>query len=257
MISRYRIALGNVQMDSLDDDLLILDVGYSAPDFQISPNRAANLPGYDFTDTYYEKQTVTVTFELHIYDTAKRNEACQRVNAWAAGGGILTCNDRDGQQLTDVRCEKFASIESARGWTDPLTLVFATTFNPYWESRTEKTLTLTGTSARGTFAMDGNAGNALMSVDATAAGNVSSFQISAGNTTIKLTGLALTSGSKLVIDYINGRFLRIRADGKSVLAKLNASSSDNLAVRCGISSAVTFTANAKISVTVKARGQWL
>ena len=87
MRSRYRISVGGVQLDTLDDDLLILDIQHSEPDFAISENRNANEDGYDFQTEYFKKTTVTVTFELHIYDVAQRNAVCQKVNAWARTGG--------------------------------------------------------------------------------------------------------------------------------------------------------------------------
>ena len=144
MRSRYRISLGGVQLDTIDNDLLILDIGYTAPEVSTPEHRAADLDGVDCGDKYFSKQTVTVTFELHIYDVAQRNAVCQKVNEWAAAGGTLVTNDRAGQRLWNTRCDKFASIESARNWTDPLTLVFTTTYLPFWVSNEDKTLTLTG-----------------------------------------------------------------------------------------------------------------
>lgn len=257
MRSRYRIAVGSVHMDTLDDDLLILDIGCTQPDFQIQQNRAANLDGYDVGDAYFEKTTITVTFELHIYDIAKRNAACQAVNKWASAGGTITINDRTNQRLYNTRCEKYASIESARNWTDPLTIVFSTTYDPYWRTSTTKTLTLTGKSAKGTLKMDGNFGNAEVSATVTASAAISSFQIDVGNTTIKLTGLSLASGKNLVIDYVRSRYLRIRADGKSVMTKLDPSSSDQLLAPCGANTAVSISANAKVTAVITARGKWL
>ena len=257
MKSRYKISLGGVQMDSLDDNLLILDISCPSPEYKVNQIRSAGLDGYEYGDEYLEKQTVVVTFELHIYDIAKRNEACQKVNAWAKTGGTLSINDRKGQRLIYTRCEKYASIESARNWTDPLTLVFATTYVPYWQSTTAKTLSLSGKSAKGTLKMDGNTGNAVVTVTATAEATVTSFQITAGDSKIKLTGLSIASGKQLVIDHKNGRILRIRADGKSVMGKLDASSSDMLTVPSGQNTSVSISASNKMTITVTARGLWV
>ena len=257
MRSRYRISVGGVHMDSLDDNLLILDISCSPPDFKVNQNRSAGIDGYEYGSEYLEKQTVTVSFELHIYDIAKRNEACQKVNAWARAGGTLTINDRKDQRLVYTRCEKYASIESARNWTDPLTIVFSTTYVPYWQSTTAKTINISGKSAKGTLKMDGNIGNALVSVTATANGSITSFQITAGDSKIKLTGLSLASGKQLVIDYQKGRILRIRADGKSVMGNMDASSSDLLTVPCGANTAINISADNKMTVAVSARGLWV
>lgn len=257
MITRYRISVGGVQMDTLDDNLAILDISNAQPDRNRKKNTTANLNGIDLGDEYVGQQTVTVTFELHIYDTKKRNEALQKVNAWAQNGGTLILNDRAKQHLERVVCEQFADMTSVKKWTDPLTLVFATTSNPFWISDTAVARTLTGKAASGTLAVDGNTGSALVECSVTAAGAVSSIQLVCGSNTLKLTGLSLANGQKLIVDYIKGRYLRIRANGASVLAKLDPASADNLKAECGKTSTVSVTANDKVTAVFTARGCWL
>lgn len=256
MISRYRISINGIEMDSLDDNLLILDVSNPQPERTRRKTTAANLDGYELTETYVEQQTVTVTFELHIYDTAERNRVLQLVNDWAAAGGILILNDRIGQHLENVYCDQFASMESVRNWTDPLTLVFSTTTNPRWVSDEMITRSLTGRSASGTLAVDGNDGYSLVSVDITANAAVTSVQIGCGNTVLKIQNINLANGQKLNIDYVKGRYLRIRANGVSVMDKLSADSSDNLRAECGKVSTVSVIANNKVTAMFTARGCW-
>lgn len=260
MRSRYRISVGGVHLDSLDDNLRILDIQYSSPDFEIPEYRSANLNGYENIgddDAYFNKTTVTVTFELHIYDIQERNAVCQKVNLWANAGGTLVTNDRENQRLWNTRCEKYASIESVRDWTAPLTVVFATTNIPYWVSSTGKTLSLKGKSAKGTLKMDGNIGQAKVSATVTAEAKFTSFQITAGSTVLKITGITVETGKQLVIDYVRNRHLRVRVDGKSVMANVDPSSSDLLTVPCGANTAVSITASNKVTATITARGLWL
>lgn len=258
MIGRYRISLNGVEMDSLDEErLLILDISYSDADATLMTNRTANLDGYDFGSPYLEKRTVTVTFELHEYDTVQRNALCQLVNSWAKAGGILRTSDREGQQLRDVRCEQFASVASVRNWTDPFTLVFSTTYNPYWQSEDVKTLAVAGTYASGALTVDGNVSESLINVDITANDPVNALQIAVGSSTLKLTNLSLENNGKLIIDYFKGRYLRIRQNGTSVLNKLNPSSSDVLSIPCGSTKTVTISANNRVTAIFTARGLWL
>ena len=258
MRSRYRISVGGVHMDTLDDNLMILDISHSPMKRVIAESRAANLNGIDYADTpYLDKTTVTVTFELHIYDIAKRNAACQKVNEWAAAGGTLLSNDRSGQQLRDVVCERFASIASARNWTDPLTVIFATTWNPHWRSGSLKTLALSGKTPKGTLKMDGNLGETPVTVEATAKANVTSFKITVGSTNVELKGLTMKNGSVLKIDHQRGRYLRVRVDDKSVMSLLQPNSSDMLTAKCGENVAVSISANGKVAATISARGEWL
>lgn len=258
MVSRYRISLNGVDMDSLDEEnLLILDIGYSEPGITPMTIRTANLDGYDYNAPYFEKQLVTVTFELHAYDTEQRNALCQMVNAWAKGGGILRTSDRPGQQLRDVRCEQYASIASVRNWLDPLTLVFSTTYNPYWQSEDVKTLTIGGAYATGSLTVDGNISESLINANITAEGVVNALQLTVGDKTLKLTDLSLANGGKLIVDYVNERYLRIRQNGASVMNKLNPSSSDVLSIPCGATKNVTITANNRVTAVITARGLWL
>ena len=257
MIGRYRISLNGVEMDSLDEEsLLILDIGYPVASATPMTNRTANLDGYDYDTPYLEKQLVSVTFELHAYDTAQRNALCQLVNNWASAGGVLRTSDRAGQQLRNVRCEQFASIESSRNWTDPLTLVFATTYNPYWQSEEVKTLTLAGTYATGSFSVDGNVSDSLININITANADVNALQVNVGDKTLKLTGLSLNNNGKLIIDYVKERYLRIRQNGSSVMNKLNPSSSDVLSIPCGTSKNITITASGRVTAVITARGMW-
>lgn len=255
MIGRYRVALGETQMDSLDDNLLILDVQY--PPLRINRQTAetAGLDGLEVSHESLQQRTVVVTFELHIYDIAKRNAACQKINDWAAAGGILRTNDREGQYL-QVACDQFAEIQSAKNWTKPLTLIFGTRENPYWISETQKTVTLAGKSAKGNISMDGNVKSAKVSVTATAQETVKSFQVTVGDTKIKITGISLSAGQKLIIDYQKDRYLRIRAAGKDAMSKMDASSSDLLLAPCGQKTAVGFTAGGRMTVVFNAKGMW-
>lgn len=257
MTSRYRVKLGNVQLDSLDDRILILDVGYSQLEKNVSKYTTANLDGFDIHDEYISRQTVTVNFELRIYDTVERNEVLQRINEWAMLGGNLQVNDREEQYLSSVVCDQPAVLASVRNWTDPLTLVFSTTTNPYWLSSTPKTLTLSGKSAGGTLKMNGNIGDALVNVSITTEGTISSLQIVVGSTKLVLKGLSVPSGKKIVIDYIRDRYLRIIANGSSILSKLQTESTDDLHAKCGKDVNVSITANNKITAVFSGRGMWL
>ena len=256
MTSRYEVTLAGVKMSTLDKNLLILDVNYPIPEYEVDEYTIANLDGYDISDTKLKKRLVTVSFELHIYDTAKRNEALQKVNAWAQTGGTMRINDRKNQYLT-VRCEQYASLESVRDWTAPLTLTFATVAIPYWQSDTQKALTVSGSSASGTLKMDGNTSEALVSVEVTANVAITAFEVTVGSTKIVLKDISVAKNKQLIIDYRSSRFLRIRADGKSILTKLDPSSTDNLRAKCGTNVSVSMKASGKVTAKFTARGLWL
>lgn len=266
MRSRYRIQVGGVHLDTLDDNLLILDIQHSALQREIRTQTTANLGGLLVSNTYDAQTRVTVTFELHIYDIAKRNAACQKVAEWAAKGGSLYTNDRSGQYLRNVVCEQFPTIASVRNWTDPLTVVFTSTVTPYWLSSSTKTRSITGKNVSGTLTLDGNVGESLVNVTVTARERFTSLQLTAGSTTLKLSGLDVAVGKVVYVDYVNSRYLRIRVgtmtsgtftSESSLLTKLDPASSDNLLAKCNASTTVKVVANGKVTAEFVGRGQWL
>ena len=261
MITRYRVSFGGVQLDSLDDNIAILDVQHTQPSRVVRKMTTANLDGYDIGETKVGQRTVTVTFELHIYDIKERNRVCQAVNAWAAAGKTLIVNDRENHRLENVVCEQFADIDSVRNWTDPLTLVFATTSNPYWRSVDAVTRTLTGKGVSGTMTLDGNVSSSLVGVEVTATTAITSMQITVGSSTLKMTGLTIATGQKVVVDYLKDRYMRIKGNGSSIMAKLDPTSSDLLLAECGKSTSIGVSAyngssSVKVTAVFTARGCW-
>ena len=276
MIGRYRVSLDDVQMDELipqkevtiktdeeekviylDNGIIIHDVEYTPLEQEIQQNTVANLDGYDIAKINNVQRTVTVTFELHMYDTVERNKACQTINAWAKNGGKLRINDREGQYLLVV-CKQFVDVLSVRDWTKTLTLVFTTTIVPYWLSDEPSVLTLVGANQSGMLNLDGNFGFSPVSIEATATTwGTASFKATVGSTVISLTGISLSPGGKIVIDYPNIRYIRVLVSGGSAISKVAASSSDRLLAECGKSTKVTITSPSPLRTTVQARGQWL
>lgn len=257
MTSRYRIALGGVQLDSVDKNIVITDIRYNTLKSEIQRISTGNLDGFVVSGEQLTERLVTVTFMLRIYDTAKRNEACMKINEWASAGGTLTTNDRAGQRLHYTKCIQFASIESVRNWTDPLTLVFSTTSLPYWRSNNQVTKILSGKSAIGKLVLDGDVGYAPVEVTVTAKEAISSLQLKAGDTILKLTGMNIPANKTVVVDMINGmRHLRIRGNGASVMGRLDPASSDYLRAKCGDSTDISVTASGKVSAEFSARGWW-
>lgn len=256
MTSRYRVSLDGVQMDSLNKNILILDVSYSKVNKAVQQFTTANLDGYDIHDISYDRQTVTVTFELRVYDIAQRNEILQSINRWASSEHVLRTNDRKNQNLTVV-CEEFAVVGSVRNWLDPLTLVFVSKQNPFWISDTAKTVTVSGKNAKSTLKMDGNIKSSLVSVDITTVDAVTSLKLIVGDTNLEFKKLSVAKNKKIIVDYLNNRYLRVRADGKSVLNKMQSSSTDNLMAVCGANTSVSVVSDGRVTAVFSGKGMWL
>ena len=272
MISRYEVTLNNKSLGNLitrkvkyidnkgkeqtrtEYPLLVLDVAYSGIQYQTKMHAVAGLDGYEIADKYAQRQTVTVSFELHLYDTAARNAACQKVIEWAKDGGTLKINDRTNQYLR-VRCESFPVINSVKHWTDPLTVVFATEAIPFW--RSEKPISLapgSGTGPSGYLKMDGNAGKTLVTASIKANEKITSLQIACGATKLVFKGFTMAKNDVMSITYTNDRYLSVKVGNNSFLKYLQSGSSDRLLATCGVSNKVVVSADKKVTPTLSAEG---
>jgi hypothetical protein len=178
----------------------------------------------------------------------------QDIVKWAWNGGVLEVNDRDGQQLNCI-CEAYPSIDSVRDWTNPLSITFAAYEIPYWQDKTATTLTLTGTEASGTKSVGGNGDDCYVKCTVVPSGTLTSLTVTAGDTSIALSGISVSSNTTLTIGYVDGIFV-ISAGGSSLLGKRTAASSDDLRVACGGTRTFSVTANVSVTATFEFRGNW-
>jgi len=256
MISRYRVWLDDVPMDSISPDILIHDIQYADVQFQdYFSSRARSNGGY-LSNRYLRDATVTITFEIHRYRPADRQRICEDVAKWAVNGGILKTNDRIGEQL-HVLCKAPPVIASALNWTDELSLVFFAPGLPYWEDELEETLSLTGTSGSGKLLCGGYAADGFVEVDITArAAGLTNFTLNVGSTTMTVSGMTgMANGAQIHIRYDDEHFLHIRdGNNNSLLEKRTPYSSDDLRAVAGQENNVSFTANKSVNVVFKVRG---
>lgn len=254
MISRYDVSLNGQPMSEIDPNLLVLDVNYGDASYAIDSAQVGGKDGAVILRETKESASVTISFELHIYSIAERQRVCQLVNAWAKDGGILRINDRPEQRLNCV-CIQKATVASARNWTDPLSITFAGYNPPYWEDETPSAITLSGRTASGSLYVPGNGKEAYISCSVVAKAALTAIQLTAGNSTIKLTDINVPNNGTLTIDYLDG-VLRIRQGNTSLLKKRTRESSDDLTCACGENCTVSIVASAMVAATFSVRGCW-
>lgn len=253
MISRYSVSLNGVDLASLDDNLLIMDISDSDPGYNHETFTRGNRQGARVYKNYKEKAGVEITFALRHYDIAARQEACQRVIQWARDGGVLRTNDRPGQFLRCI-CESLPSVASALKWTDSLRISFAAYEVPYWQSEEYTSVSMTGKAGSGSITIPGSAPQTMMEVSITANATLNSITLQVGSTTMKLTGMGISKDKVITISYTEDEILRIMVNKTSLLNKRTGS--DDLIAACGKPVNVFFTADANCSVTFSARGRW-
>lgn len=258
MVTRYEVWLDKMSLSAVDPTIYIRDIAYEAPVFALTANDKNGRDGQRVTSRHARNTSVSISFEIHEQDTARRQDVCRKVQAWAARGGMLTTNDRTGQQLR-VICDVPPVISSALKWTQALRVTFTAYEQPYWEDAYPRRASVDSENNRGTLYAPGN--GALTRVEATvkngAGSTINALTLKAGGTTFHFEELALASGETLEIGYDEDGLLYIRAGGESKLSCRTAESDDDLMIVTGKMESVSVEAPAGVSVTFKARGLYL
>lgn len=251
MISRYKATMDGVLLNSIHEMLQVLDIRYETSEMQRNMARRASGSGVYATNPYRQSTSVTIDFELHIYDTRERQRVCQQVIQWARGS-VLQTSDRPGQRL-HVVCDGYPAIESALRWTDPLSVTFTAYALPYWEEEFPATATLT--NASGTLFVPGNVSEQGAKVDAeiTANAALTALTLAVGSNSITLSGISVPKNGKIIVSHDENGHLSIKYGNTSLLNKRTGS--DDLLAENGKTSTVRVSGNAACKFSV--RGLWM
>lgn len=253
MISRYEATLNGMPLSAISADILILDIAYPPAEISFSTYRGAKRHGNRVYREYVDHRDVTISFAIRSYDIVERQTICNAVQRWAKNGGVLQTNDHEGQQL---RCVLLSppSLQSAKKWTDPITLTFRAYAMPFWEDVIPTILTLSGTSKSGTLYVPGSVDGGCFEIEAVPSGTLTTLNLTTNGKTVTLSGISVSSGTAVKIEYDDEMIMSIKAGNTSLLNK--RSGADDLPMLCGENNAVSFSANVSCSVTFKGRGVW-
>lgn len=255
MISRYEAVLNGLSMQGISTDILIHDIKYSKPVFHDDTYSVAKRHGSRILERNFDSISVTIEFEIHAYSISRRQAICNAICAWAKKGGVLETNDREGQFLQCV-CSEFPSVESARNWTEPLTISFTAYAYPFWQEKIPSVHSFSaGTSGSGTLWVPGNVDDALVEAEIKANASLSSVSITVNGRTLSLSGLSVASGNTIVLSYDSDGIQSIKVGSTSLLNK--RSGVDDLLANCGEVNNISFSASASVNVTLKIKGIWL
>lgn len=256
MISRYEVVLNDIPISEIDERLLVLDVNYPEHRYSMQTSNPAGSEATIIDQRKKGQASVSVTFELHIYDIAERQQALQNVISWCKDGGVLQINDRPEQRL-NVICETPPNLGSVRNWTDPLTVVFSAYQNPYWEDIEPTVITLQGINTRGTIFCPGNAKEANVDIEIRAVRQITTLVVSVGDNTIRMNGLSCPVNGVISLGYDENGILYIRQGTTSLLSKRTPESSDGIKAVCGETNAISVIASNTVSARFSTRGCWL
>lgn len=252
-------ALNGVDPTAIGPGVIVTDVIEHPPEADLRLMTIAGRDGQRLTGSRTASLSVTVRFELHEPDPARRRLMCREVARWALPGGLLTLGDRPGQRLR-VHCDAPPVSGSTLGWTEPVTVRFTAWEAPWWEDDTPVSVTAAAPAASGTLALRplGDLPAALEASIANASGGVvDQVTLTCGGQSIALRGLNMGGGETLTLRYDERQLLRLAIGERSVLALRDPESADDLWLPPRVASQVRYAASGRVAVTLTARGRWL
>lgn len=207
------------------------------------------------------RQSLKVSLELAVRERfylAGRSGAQEALAAWARGS-VLMLSSRP-QRLLRVRCTGVPALGNIRNYTEIIKIEFTAFEVPYWEDQVPTRLALsydpqTPDTGAGSLYVPGTADTPVC-VSVTPLAALTELTVSAGGSTVALTGLNVAAGEtlRLTRDVLDN--LAILHGQASVLPSRTAASADDLLVQPGLA-AVVLTADAPLNVDVYVKGRWL
>ena len=206
--------------------------------------QTATFPAWDgerLIHTARRSLRITITATIHVvYDLQLRARIMEAVAGWVGQGGILTVSYRPDRRLRVVPTAR-PSIGKARDYTQEISIELTAYACPYWEDAYTDTAAMAASSSgSGTLNVRGTHATQL-DLTVTPSAALTAFSVTAGGSTIALTGLSIPSGQAIVFGHTADGWLTITSNGTGLLNKRTALSADDLEVSPG-ANAVTWTA---------------
>lgn len=256
MILSRRVSLGGVQLDEIHESVVIQSMDPGVAHENVSAVNRMGGVGQRVTGQHWETLEAKVNYAINIAkgNITDRRAVFDAVNAWAKKKGWLRMNSMPGRMMY-VDKVVLPSAGDLRKWTDEFPITFRAYNVPFWQDETATQVT-GNTAAGGTIGLDvpGAERTVLDAVFQNKSGKeITRFSITAGSSTIALTGLNLSGNGRLEISHGTDGLLRITADGTSVYNKYTGA--DDLYADPG-SVSVSWTADRAGILTVSCRGRY-
>jgi len=257
MILSRRAALGGVQLDELHEAIVIrsLDPGI----VHETTNAVSRMggTGQRVTGEHFDTLEATVTYAIDLpkRQMEERKAVYDSVIAWANRKGWLTFSHMPNRRL---RVDKvvWPGGGDMWDWLNEYTLTFRAYNVPFWQEETP-TQAVIDLSAGGNVYIDvnGNTGTVLdVTFENRSGMEIPDFSVTAGDSSISLSGMGLGGGQTLMIHHGTDGLLRIQIGNRSVYEKHTGS--DDLYVNPG-RTRVGFSATRAGRFTVQSYGRFI
>lgn len=260
-----RVALNNVQLDEVDSRIVISGVEPGDGRENIAAVDAA--AGFGQRITGMRRQSVDMVVRFRIHERGRtaagqqtRSEVLEKVNAWAAPGGVLTVNYKPGRRLNVVLAQA-PGEGSLWDYTKEFQMTFRAYAIPYWEDSTQSSKQVgTDESEETTITTGGSAQTQIgFTMLNTSGSTINTASISAGGKTMSFSSLGLANGETLTIDHTDDGLVRIRilGTGGAYRSAMAARSGANDFLIDAGTRTVSYTAGGACTVTAVWRARYL
>ena len=247
MILSRRVSLHGVQLDQLNSAIVIRNVTFGSPKENVQAVSRIGGAGQRITTRHIDTLDVAVVYAINLPKTSlqSRRTVYETVCAWALQGGWLTVGHNNGRRMW-VEQVTVEDPEDFWDWTKDFTILFRAYSVPFWQ---DATATSTVKESYNGNAFDitvtGHYRTVLdVEYKNTSGSAMTAFSITAGNSTIALTGLSIANNSKLTITHDETGLLKILNGTTSLMDKRSSGSSDDLYIDPGTRSVTATTASA-------------
>lgn len=216
MILKRRVSLNNVWLDEVDERITISDIECSDGRENISATDTA--AGFGQRVTMNRRNTLDVVIKFRMFERGRsvnglkeRSKLLEKVNEWAAPGGILRTNYKTGRRLNVILVQA-PGEGSLWDYTKEFQLTFRAYTIPYWEDNSANSESFGGKSASGskTITVNGSAPTQFnVELENTSGQNIDTATVTVNGNTMTFSSLGLGGNETLVIDHKDG-LVRIR-----------------------------------------------
>ena len=256
MILSRRVALDNVQLDSLDSSIVIrsFDPGTTRENIQITDRMGG--AGSRVTTQHWQMLEAKLVFAIDVPKTnvAKRVQVFDLVKAWALKKGWLTFNGLSTLQMW-VEQVVVPSRGDLRVFDEEYTILFRNYNVPFWLSKTHASASAQLSTGVFDITIPGDVETVLNARITNSSGGVlDAITIGIDGHQLVFTAMTLANGDTLVINHGTDGLLRATVDGETVYGKLTGS--DDLITRPGTRT-VSVECEGTLDVVVSCQGRFL
>ena len=256
MILSRRIALDNIQLDSLDASIVIRSFDPGTPKQDISAVDRMGGAGQRVTMKHWQMLEAKLVFAIDKpkRNITQRNQVFEMVKQWALGKGWLTFNGMNSLQMW-VEEVVVPSRGDLRVFDEEYTILFRNYNVPFWLNKTHTTASETLDTGVFDITIPGDVETVLNArITNSSGGTIDAITIGIDGHQLVFTAMTLENGETLVINHGTDGLLRTTIDGVSVYGKLTGS--DDLVTRPGTRT-VSVECEGLLNVVVSCQGRFI